>query len=192
MIRAFFGERGIPYALLYDQFGSFLALASYGAAILTIYSSHQTELHVRYIAKRIILFPPFIALILALVLRGCAFPAAMNSLLSALAGTLIPLVMIAVGMQLRLKLSRESTLHLVMGLTVKLIVIPLAALVATRIIGLEGEAVNVSILEAGMPPMITAGALAVSADLSPDLAAAMVGIGMVASFATLPLLFQLL
>ena len=192
MVRAFFGEQGIAYALLYDQFGSFLALASYGAAILSIYSSHQTQLHVRYIVKRIIVFPPFIALILAILSQGVPFPDALNSLLSTLAGTLIPLVMIAVGMQLRLRLSRESTLHLVLGLSIKLVVIPIAALLVCRGFGLEGESVRVSIFEAGMPPMITAGALAVSADLSSDLAAAMVGIGMVASFATLPLIYQML
>ena len=40
--------------------------------------------------------------------------------------------------------------------------------------------------------MITAGALAVSAGLAPETVAAAVGIGLLASFATLPLLFALL
>ncbi len=30
MVQAFFGGEGIPYAVFYDQFGSFLALATYG------------------------------------------------------------------------------------------------------------------------------------------------------------------
>ena len=116
----------------------------------------------------IMVFPPFIALILAVLLRRVPFPEALTSLFSTLAGTLIPLVMIAVGMQLRLRLSRESTLHLVLGLSIKLILIPLAAFLVCKGFGLEGESVRVSIFEAGMPPMITAGALAVSADLSPE------------------------
>jgi malate permease and related proteins len=40
--------------------------------------------------------------------------------------------------------------------------------------------------------MVLAGALAAAANLSPRLAAAMVGLGIFVSFATLPLLFRLL
>ncbi len=58
--------------------------------------------------------------------------------------------------------------------------------------GLSGEAVQLSIFESGMPPMVSAGALAILANLSPKLAAALVGIGIVLSFVTLPLLYQML
>ena len=61
-----------------------------------------------------------------------------------------------------------------------------------RLAGLEGLAVRVSIFEAGMPAMITAGALAISEDLDPELAAAMVGYGIILSFGSLALLYPLL
>ncbi len=51
---------------------------------------------------------------------------------------------------------------------------------------------QVSIFEAGMPPMVSAGVLAILANLSPALTAALVGIGIVLSFATLPILYQML
>jgi len=109
-----------------------------------------------------------------------------------LAATLVPLVMIAVGFQLTLRLGREVTSQLCLGLSIKLIAAPLAALFLCKMAGLEGEAVRVSIFEAGMPPMVSAGALAILADLSPALTAALVGIGIVLSFATLPILYQML
>ncbi|MBE9521449.1 MAG: AEC family transporter, partial [Proteobacteria bacterium] len=86
----------------------------------------------------------------------------------------------------------EVTSQLCFGLSIKLIAAPVAALLFCKIAGLEGEAVQVSIFEAGMPPMVSAGALAILANLSPALTAALVGIGIVLSFATLPILYQML
>lgn len=114
------------------------------------------------------------------------------TILKALSGTLVPLVMVAVGFQLTLRLSKESTTPLCFGLAIKLIAAPVCALFLCKLAGLEGEAVNVSIFEAGMPPMVSAGALAILANLSPALTAALVGLGILLSFATLPLIFQFL
>ena len=192
MVKAFFGEEGIPYALIYDQLGTFLALATYGSFILGIYGAGNEKLSAVAIIKKVVLFPPFISLVAAVVLRACSYPDVIVNLLEILASTLVPLVMIAVGFQLTLRLSREVVVPLSFGLVVKLIVAPVVALLFCNIGGLEGVTVQVSIFEAGMPPMISAGALAILAGLSPKLAAASVGLGMMISFATLPVVYRLL
>jgi predicted permease len=192
MVKAFFGENAIPYALLYDQLGSFLALATYGSLVLALYGTGESRPTPGSVVRKVISFPPFIALILAFILKTFPYPPVAVSLLEILAATLVPLVMIAVGFQLTLRLGREVTSQLCLGLSIKLIAAPLAALFLCKIAGLEGEAVQVSIFEAGMPPMVSAGALAILADLSPALTAALVGIGIVLSFATLPILYQML
>jgi predicted permease len=192
MVKAFFGENAIPYALLYDQLGSFLALATYGSLVLALYGTGDSRPTPGSVVKKVISFPPFIALMLALVLKPFPYPPVAVSFLRILAATLVPLVMIAVGFQLTLRLGREVTSQLCLGLSIKLIAAPLAALFFCKISGLEGEAVQVSIFEAGMPPMVSAGALAILAGLSPALTAALVGIGIVLSFATLPILYQML
>jgi len=56
---------------------------------------------------------------------------------------------------------------------------------------LYGLAVDVSVMEAGMPPMVTAGALAVIAGMNPALSTSLVSLGLLASFATLPFFFWL-
>ena len=192
MVKAFFGDNAIPYALLYDQLGSFLALATYGSLILAFYGTGKSKPTIESVVKKVISFPPFIALVLAFILKVFPYPPVAVSLLKILASTLVPLVMIAVGFQLRLRLSREVTSQLGIGLSIKLIAAPLAALLLCKIAGLEGEAVQVSIFEAGMPPMVSAGALAILANLSPPLTAALVGIGIILSFATLPMLYHML
>ena len=192
MVKAFFGEKAIPYALLYDQLGSFLALATYGSLILALYGSGNDKPTLGSVIKKIISFPPFIALVTAFLLKSFPYPLLAVNLLNILASTLVPLVMIAVGYQLTLRLSRKVTSQLCIGLSIKLIVAPLTALFFCKLVGLKGEAVRVSIFEAGMPPMVSAGALAILANLSPALTAALVGIGIVLSFGTLPILYQIL
>lgn len=192
MVKAFFGDQAIPYAVLYDQLGSFLALATYGSLILAIYGSGENRPSYSGVLRKIVTFPPFIALMAAFLLKAFPYPPAALTLLKMLAATLVPLVMVAVGFQLKLRLTREVTFPLGIGLAIKLVAAPLVALLICKITGLEGEPVRVSIFEAGMPPMVSAGALAILAHLSPSLTAALVGIGIMASFATLPVLFQLL
>ena len=192
MVKAFFGDNAVPYALMYDQLGSFLALATYGSLILALYGRGGDKPTLKSVMKKVILFPPFISLVLAFILKTITYPPVAVSLLKTLSSTLVPLVMIAVGFQLTLQLNRDAISQLSIGLSIKLIAAPMAALLLCKIIGLDGEAVQVSILEAGMPPMVSAGALAILANLSPALTAALVGIGIILSFATLPLLYQLL
>lgn len=192
MVQSFFGDQAIPYAVLYDQLGSFLALATYGSVILALYGTGNTRPDLRSVIKKIISFPPFIALLLAFLLKAFPYPPIALNLLKILAATLVPLVMIAVGYNLTLRLSRAVTSQLCIGLSIKLVAAPLTALLLCKLAGLEGEAIRVSIFEAGMPPMVSAGALAILANLSPKLTAALVGLGIVLSFITLPFLYQLL
>lgn len=190
MVQAFFGEEGIPYALLYDQLGSFLALSTYGAVVLALYDSGDKPT-TRSLITRIAGFPPFIALILALACRDLSFPAPLLTLLTTLSSTLVPVVMIAVGFQLSLRLSSEIIAPLSVGLIIKLGVAPLLALLFCRLLGQDSLAAQVAIFEAGMPPMVSAGALAIMAGLSPKLSAALIGLGIMLSFLSLPLLFRL-
>jgi len=191
MVKAFFGDGGVPYAVIYDQLGTFPALALYGSLIVAVYGSGERPT-ARGVGLRIATFPPFLALMLALSLRGVAFPAALSDVLATLAATLVPVVMIAVGLQLSLRLRREEAAPLALGLAGKLVVAPALALLGCRLLGLDGEAVRVAVFESGMPPMVSGGALAIMAGLAPSLSAALVGLGILMSFMTLPVLFRLL
>ncbi|MDG4476645.1 AEC family transporter [Thiovibrio frasassiensis] len=191
MVQAFFGDTGIPYAVLYDQLGSFVALATYGTIVLAFYGSGGKPTPTS-VLTRVISFPPFIALLLALACRGILFPQPLLTLLNALATTLVPVVMVAIGFQLTLRLTPDTLKPLGIGLVIKLAVAPLLALLLCRILGLNTLAAQVAIFEAGMPPMVSAGALAIMAGLSPKLTAALIGLGIIFSFLTLPLLYQLL
>jgi len=67
-------------------------------------------------------------------------------------------------------------------------VLPAIAWLAANAAGAEADIVRVSTLQSAMPAMITAGALATDARLAPELAAALVGYGILIALLWLPLL----
>jgi predicted permease len=190
MVRAFFGETGIPHLILYDQLGTMLIFASYGAVILSLYSGERSN--VSNIIKRALLFPPTTALLIGLALRNWSYPQVVVNTLEDLGGALTALVMTAIGFQIKLRLQRTTLEPLGVGLAIKLAIAPLVALVACRLFGLNSLAADVSIFEAGMPSMVTACALAAAAGIGVELAVAMAGVGILLAFASLPLLYLLI
>jgi predicted permease len=190
MVNAFWGEAGIPHLILYDQLGTMLIFATYGAVILSLYSGERSD--VPTIIKRALLFPPTTALMIGLALRNWTYPQVVVNTLEDLGGVLTALVMTAIGFQIKLRLQRTTLKPLGAGLAIKLIIAPLIALLGCRLFGLDSLAAEISIFEAGMPPMVTACALAAAAGMGVELAIAMAGFGIVFAFATLPLLYTLI
>ena len=190
MIQAFFGAGGLPFLIVYDQFGTMAIFATYGALILALYG-RKAGTDVATVARRVLLFPPTLALVVGLAARSWPYPEILTRLLQNLSVMLVPLVMVAIGLQLRLKLERRVLRPLSFGLAVKLLAAPLLLWLGCRLAGIASLAADVAIVEAGMPPMVTAGALAVAAGLEADLAVALVGLGIACSFVSLPLLFRL-
>jgi predicted permease len=190
MVRAFFGETGIPHLILYDQLGTMLIFASYGAIVLSLYSGERSS--VPTIIKRALLFPPTTAMLIGLALRNWSYPQVLVNTLQDLGGALTALVMTAIGFQMKLRLQRTTLEPLGAGLAIKLMIAPLMALAVCRLFGLNSLAADISIFEAGMPPMVTACALAAAAGIGVELAVAMAGLGILLAFASLPLMYALI
>ena len=184
------GDGALRYAVAYDQFGTFVILCTFGLVTLGLYGGERPTL--ASIVKRIVTFVPFIALVIALTVMPRDYPDAIAKPLKLTADSLLPLVALASGMQLQLKMPRHHLVPLGYGLAAKLLLMPLLALGLATLFGLHGQMRDATVYETAMPPMITAGALLSLAGLAPELAAAMVGFGMVAAMATLPLWHWLL
>ena len=192
LVQSFFGQEAVPYAVVYDQLGSFLALAAYTPVIAALYGPALERPTAGKILARIFTFPPFLALLAGLLLRGVALPPLANQLLDMLAATLIPVVMVAVGLQITVRFQHSELLPLSCALGIKLLLMPAGAWLLWMLLGQEGLAVQVAVFQAAMPPMISAGAIAIAAGLAPRLVAGAVGIGLIVSFISLPVLYWLL
>ncbi|HKL51921.1 MAG TPA: AEC family transporter, partial [Wenzhouxiangellaceae bacterium] len=185
LIEALLGADKVRFAVVYDQFGSFLIVCTHVLLVLAWYGDGPAP-SAATIARRIVTFPPFVALVGALLLGNAWFPDWLDALAQAFADMLLPLVTLAVGLQLKLRLVPEYRWPLAFGLAGKLIVLPAAALAMALVAGVGPPILDVAVLESAMPPMITAAALASSARLAPPLASAMVAWGVLFSAATVP------
>jgi hypothetical protein len=186
LVEALLGADALPYAVLYDQFGSFLILSTFGLTVLAYYAHGQAP-SARQMMLRVLRFPPFLALLFALTLMPAQPPQAVAQVLARLSDALLPLVTLAIGMQLKLRLPREDLAPLALGLCGKLIVLPALAWLAASVLSLPRSMAPATVLEAAMPTMITAMALASQSGLAPRLAAALVGYGIACALITLPL-----
>jgi predicted permease len=182
LIEAHLGSQAIPYAILYDQLGTFLALNTIGVMMAVNYSSGNVSL--AKLAKSIFTFPPFIILMLAFPLSLWTYPEWLETSLDRVAASLVPVVMVAVGLQWRMRLDREYLSPMLIGLVLMLVVTPAVAFLVIKAMGLNGLVANVIVLEAAMPAMISAAVLAISHNLAPRLASALTGYSLLASLLT--------
>lgn len=181
LVSALLGEHAMPFAVVYDQLGSFFVLTTI-APIAIARAQGSGAPRVSTIVKRVLVFPPFLALLVALL--PLPRPDWFTSVLTTISQALVPSAIFAVGLRMRITPPRERSAF-VYGLSLKLVVLPACALAISRAFAAEHDVMIVNVLQSGMPAMVTAGALAMMAGLAPELAAALVGWGIVASIVSL-------
>lgn len=191
LIEAYLGNEALGYILIYDQLGSFIALSTYGTFI-SIYYTTTSSVDVKAIAKKIALFPPFLALMVALLFIGNPFPSTIDALLGAFSSTITPLALVAVGMGLRFSLPREDIKPFSVAIFTTLVLSPLFAIVLCAMFGWDTLASKVSIMEASMGPMVSAGVVASISGLAPRLSSSIVGYGILLSFMSSWVIFRLI
>jgi hypothetical protein len=187
IVHTLLGEEAIPYVLMYDQFGTFLMLSLYGAAVIARYETGT--FHKRLIMKKLLLFPPFIFLMFALIFGE--MPQGSQPYLQLLSSTLVPLALVSVGYSMKFGGEVDYGLF-TKALVLKLMIMPLIAFGVLYTLGTDPLALKTAVLESGMPSMITAGALAIAAGFAPELSAALVGYGIIVSLVTLPIFVYLM
>jgi len=191
LVRALFGDAGMPYAIIFDQLGNFTMLAITAPLIIAHFGEREKPLSAALVARRVFSFPPFLALLVALALNGATYPAWLTQVLSWLSMLLAPLAMFIVGLQISWRVPGHLQQPLVAVLGIRLLAAPLLALLLCLISGHTGLAARVSVLEAAMPTMVTAGLMAMAANLVPRLCTAAVGFTLCGSLLTLPLWYVL-
>ena len=190
MIEAFYGPSGMPTGIVVDQLGTYLVLSTVGIMLICFYS--EGAITSRQITRRIVTFPPLIALAVAILLMPISYPGWAISVLTRLGGTLAPLALVSVGLQLRLGTLPGNCRSLAMGLGFKLVLGPLLmVLLYAGVLGLRGPITQITLFEAAMAPQIGASIVAAQYGLNASLISLMVGIGTVLSFVTLPLWWYL-
>lgn len=186
IIQALFGKEGLKTAILVDQPGTFVVMATLGIATAGFFSKGTASLS--EISKKIVLFPPFIAFVIACCMKvfKLDFMPIFESVFQKLGATISPVALVAVGLQLQFDKRSKHWKFLSLGLLFKLLITPLFFFMTYKyIFHGQGLSVDVSIVESAMAPMITGAIVASSYGLKPKLSSMMVGFGIPLSFVTL-------
>lgn len=191
MIEALRGQQGLALAAVADQVGCFVMLAVGGAVVVATYTG--SNVRAVDILRRVAFFPPFVALLIgfaAMSMNG--WPGVIDSILSRIGDTLVPLALFSVGLQVRFRFAREQAGVAALGLLYKLGIAPLLIFALGVALNVSGLTLTVSVLQAAMAPMISAAILAEQNNLEPPLANLVLVTGIVLSFVTVPLLNSML
>ena len=184
VLEAVWGREALGIGVVVDQLGSFLTMSSLGLAVAAAASGEAAN--PTAIVKKVALFPPFIALVIAFLLRPYEYPLWLDTLLDRFGSMLTPLALFSVGFQLRISGLRERIGPLAAGLGWKLVLAPaVIAAVLALFTGTDTLVWKATVVQAAMAPMVTGGIIASQYDLDPPLAAAMVGLGLPLSAVTL-------
>ncbi len=196
----------LQYAIVCDQAGSFLVVATVGLIVAMSYGGDKPTGTI--IMKKLFYFPPFIAFLVALVLVPFGgveqffsyFLSTINGLeqigivlenvLIKLAAPLVTLALFSVGLQIEFSKDNFKLLNpFFFGLLYKLFLAPLAIYFLYLFVFTESGngkniAFQVGVLEAAMAPMVTGVLLAQEYELNPKLGGFLLAIGIPLSIAT--------
>ncbi|MDO1530301.1 AEC family transporter [Fulvimonas sp. R45] len=186
MMQALHGQAGLSLAVVADQLGCFPLLASAGIVVACLYAGRAPQ--PRLIARSILTFPAFVALLVGIVAGALGgWPRALDGVLAPIGATLTPLALFSVGLQFRFRPEGGQLGAMGWGLGWKLLAAPLLCWGLGVAAGVGGLVLTVGVLQAAMAPMVSAAILADEYGLDAPLANAVLGAGIVLSLLTVPL-----
>jgi len=192
MISAYFGAESLPFIVLYDQLGTSLWLAVYATIIVAFYTNKGVVSPLG-ITLKILRFPPLIAFVFAMTYGSLNEFSFLITILEIITLGLVPAALISVGLQLKFKIATDEIKPFVISVLIKLIFAPALAILICYSFGwLDLLIAKVSIMEAGMASMITAGVIASINGLAPRLSNAIVAYSISFSFFTSWILYILI
>lgn len=185
-VESLFSSKELVYPLVYDQIGSFVALLTIGMVLIAWGAGREEKTTIKQKFK-MIMTPPLMAIIAAVLLHGVVFPDFVEGILIKLEYTLIPLVTMIVGMKLEIKAFKNFFKESMVALGIKMILVPLVMLgLLYPFFDFSATWMRVTFIEIAMPPMTMATVLAIRGGLNKDLAINTLGLGILFSFIVIP------
>ena len=182
LVAAYFGEEQISLAVICDQVT--FALLSTAGLVVAINSSQNQKLSLGVVAKKVFMFPPFLGCVAALVLPHFVDLRPLSPLVDRLAGTVGPLALFSVGMQLEFDGWKNHLADIATALFYKLLLAPALMVGILFFAGAKGTVAQVAAFEAAMATLVSSGVVADQYEVNPKLASLVIGIGIVCSFVT--------
>lgn len=144
-------------------------------------------------ARRGLLAPMTVAAMVAVAFNLVSIPVPLvaERSISLLAGALIPLMLITLGIQLAATGLQRPSIDIGITGIAKLIVAPLAAVGVASVVGLQGDLLGAVAIQSAMPPAVFCMLLAIENDLEPDRVTSSVVTTTALALITLPVVLAL-
>lgn len=176
-----------------SQAGTFVVCVTVGVGVASWLAAKEPS--VKMMLVDMVRFPPFVAFLQALLLRGVGYvhPPLIRAVLENLSRPFSVIALLSVGLQLSFYLPKNNRTALLTGLGYKLLLAPgLVYIVYVLLLRQHGWQAQLCVLGSAIGPMNTAAILARQFNLNPTLAAQMVGLGIPLSFFGIYLIYNLL
>lgn len=182
-----FGEWSASIAIQYDLFASTPLLFTLGILLAQQFGEVEAR---ESIGHRLLRIPPLWAALLAVVLNltGVPVPALLQNTLSLLGESVIPLMLLVLGMSLRWEVLRWQRLPSVIVVVIsQLIIMPLVVWGGAGVLNLDARLLAPVVLEAAMPSMVIGVVICDRYGLDTTVYAAAVTVSTLLSLVSLPL-----
>ncbi len=186
------GEWSRSVAIQYDLFACTPLLLTVGMLIGAAYGEGEKDQHP---LRAVLKVPPLWAAIIAIALNTAAvpMPSVVEGWLSMMAGAVIPLMLIALGMGLQWKNFTLASLPIMAPvIVIQLLLVPVLVLWLSQQLGLDGELLAAVVLEAAMPCMVLGLVICDRFKLDTALYASVVTLSTGLSILSLPIWFEIL
>lgn len=181
LLKFFYGDGHLSFAVIFDQLTFFLLATMAQWYIVKSTGGYNWKNS----AKKILLFPPFIALFIGLLIpKSYEYPSFFAQILVGLKSTVTPVAMLIVGYQLAKYVTFKFSKAVWFGLAYSLMISPLLIWGISYFLTDNQQIVETSVIEAGMAPMISAGLLLMDNGKLPQLTAQVLCWGIIFSFFT--------
>lgn len=182
---ALVGPKYFAWALFYDTLGSTLAAYGLGVAIASAHS--QTRPRSQDILRQTLTNPGLLSFGLGLVARQVEFPQPVEQTLRVIAWIVIALSLLLLGMRLGQLTSWRSLQLASVGLSIKMVIVPLVLGLLLIPLKLPAAAHLVIVMQMGMPPAFATLVLTEAFDLDRELIVTTLALGSIGVLLTLPL-----
>lgn len=182
LISAYYGKEWLALASILDQ-ANFVLLAVF-ASFVAMKNQPGNTVSLSVIVKKLLTFPAFFAIPAALILPRFVSFEPVDEFFAGVASTLSPLALFSVGIQFKLDDLKSIWKPVLAASVYKLILTPAIVLAIGTLLHIGGMTLKISVFEAAMGTMISAGILCDQFDLNPKLSNAIVFTTIMLSFVT--------
>lgn len=182
LIMAYYSEKDLGIAIVVDQVG-FMLVATLGITTAVMHAGRGRP-NMSFLLKKLFTFPPFLGCLAALILPRFLDVSSLSGLFDRLAGTLGPMALFSIGLQLRFNGWREELKPILYVQAYKLLIAPALVLFVACCLTSNHAILRISVFEAAMPSLITSGIIAEEYQLNPRLVNLVIGTGILIGFIT--------